>query len=209
MSAPRLSFPEADASIDKDRGPGRFIAVLFLALAGVLAMDSAYAERADRDKPTHIEADYLVHDQARRTSRFRGQVVLSKGTLQIRADELEISEDEAGFQLANAEGKPVRFRQKLEGRNEFIEGQSLRLSYDGRNEVVRLQQRAEVRRMVEGKSADLMQGELIVYDARRDQYEINRGAQASAPNPSAENPSGRVRVVIQPKAPQPTPAPSR
>jgi lipopolysaccharide export system protein LptA len=179
-------------------------ASLFLALTAAGVGLPAWAERADRDKPTNIEADHLVHDQAKRTSRFRGQVVLTKGTLQIRADDLEVMEDEAGFQSASAMGKPVRFRQKLEGRNEFIEGQSLRLYYDGRNEVVRLQQQAEVRRMVDGKSVDLMQGELIVYDARSDQYEVNRGAQGSAPGPTAENPTGRVRVVIQPKATQPS-----
>ena len=176
-------------------------ACLLLAVAASLGSASAHAERADRDKPTLVEADHLVHDQARRTSRFRGQVILTKGTLQIRADELEVSEDEAGFQTANAVGKPARFRQKREGRNEVIEGQSLRLSYDGRNEVVRLLQQAEVRRLVEGKQADSMQVELIVYDARTEQYEINRGAQTASPNPTAENPSGRVRVVIQPKQP--------
>ncbi|MBM3378670.1 MAG: lipopolysaccharide transport periplasmic protein LptA [Betaproteobacteria bacterium] len=181
-----------------------FLASLFLALTAAGVAAPAWAERADRDKPTNIEADHLVHDQAKRTSRFRGQVILTKGTLQIRADDLEVIEDDAGFQSASALGKPVRFRQKLEGRNEFIEGQSLRLNYDGRNEVVRLQQQAEVRRMVDGKSADLMQGDLIVYDARSDQYEVNRGAPGSAPGPTAENPTGRVRVVIQPKAPPPS-----
>jgi len=180
------------------------LASLFLALTAAGVGGPARAERADRDKPTNIEADHLVHDQAKRTSRFRGQVVLTKGTLQIRADDLEVMEDEAGFQSASASGKPVRFRQKLEGRNEFIEGQSLRLNYDGRNEVVRLQQQAEVRRMVDGKSADLMQGDLIVYDARSDQYEVNRGVQGAAPGPTADNPTGRVRVVIQPKATPPS-----
>lgn len=180
------------------------LASLFFALTAAGVGGPARAERADRDKPTNIEADHLVHDQAKRTSRFRGQVVLTKGTLQIRADDLEVMEDEAGFQSASASGKPVRFRQKLEGRNEFIEGQSLRLNYDGRNEVVRLQQQAEVRRMVDGKSADLMQGDLIVYDARSDQYEVNRGVQGAAPGPTADNPTGRVRVVIQPKATPPS-----
>ncbi|MFM7256903.1 MAG: LptA/OstA family protein, partial [Betaproteobacteria bacterium] len=92
-----------------------FLASLFLALTAAGVAAPAWAERADRDKPTNIEADHLVHDQAKRTSRFRGQVILTKGTLQIRADDLEVIEDEAGFQSASALGKPVRFRQKLEG----------------------------------------------------------------------------------------------
>jgi lipopolysaccharide export system protein LptA len=57
-----------------------------------------------------------------------------------------------------------------------------------------------MRRVVEGKAADLMQGELIVYDSRKERYEVNRaGSPASSTSAQASNPSGRVRVVIQPK----------
>jgi lipopolysaccharide export system protein LptA len=45
-----------------------------------------------------------------------------------------------------------------------------------------------------------MQGELIVYDSRKERYEVNRaGSPASSTSAQASNPSGRVRVVIQPK----------
>ncbi|NCZ75577.1 MAG: lipopolysaccharide transport periplasmic protein LptA [Betaproteobacteria bacterium] len=142
--------------------------------------------------------DQLIHDEARRTSNFLGKVILNKGTLQIRADEIELVEDQEGFQSARAIGKPVLFKQKREGVNEMIEGQSRRLFYASRSETVRLEEAAEMRRVVEGKAADVLQGELIVYDSRKERYEVNR--EGSPANPQAGNPSGRVRIVIQPKA---------
>jgi lipopolysaccharide export system protein LptA len=158
-----------------------------------------WAERADRLKPMTIEADHFVHDEARRISRFQGKVILNKGTLQIRADELEVIEDRAGYQSATALGKPVHFKQKREAVNEMIEGNALKLFYSAREETVRLEESAEMRRVIEGKAADLMQGELIVYDSRKERYEVSRSAASPNAAPQATNPSGRVRVVIQPK----------
>jgi len=119
-----------------------------------------------------VEADHFVHDEARRISKFQGKVILSKGSLQIRADELEVIEDQEGYQSATALGKPVEFRQKREAVNEMIEGQARKLFYSARDEIVRLEDAAEMRRVVEGKAADLMQGELIVYDSRKERYEV-------------------------------------
>ena len=175
------------------------ITILALGLILGLMCTPLSAERADRLKPMTVEADYFVHDEARRISNFRGNVILIKGTLQIRADELEVIEDKAGYQSATALGKPVQFKQKREAVNEMIEGESRKLLYSSREETVRLEESAEMRRLVEGKPADVMQGELIVYDSRKERYEVSRSG--STPNLSrqATNPSGRVRVVIQPK----------
>jgi len=178
--------------------PDRRLTGIFAGFVLCLCATPAFAERADRTKPMTVEADQLIHDEARRTSNFLGKVILNKGTLQIRADEIELVEDQEGFQSARAIGKPVLFKQKREGVNEMIEGQSRRLFYASRSETVRLEEAAEMRRVVEGKAADVLQGELIVYDSRKERYEVNR--EGSPANPQAGNPSGRVRIVIQPKA---------
>ena len=54
-------------------------------------------------------------------------------------------------------------------------------------------------RVIEGKPADVMQGELIVYDSRKERYEVSRSGGTANLSPQTTNPSGRVRVVIQPK----------
>ena len=100
------------------------IKTLCLSLMLGLVSPSLFAERADRTKPMTVEADHFVHDEARRISKFQGKVILSKGSLQIRADELEVIEDQEGYQSATALGKPVEFTQKREAVNEMIDGQA-------------------------------------------------------------------------------------
>src|SRR5262245_14350826 len=82
------------------------------ALCGHLGIASA--EKADRDKPTNIEANRMVSDDVRRLTIFEGNVVLTKGTISIRADRIVVRQDAEGFQLSTATGVPVRFRQKAE-----------------------------------------------------------------------------------------------
>ena len=180
----------------------RRVTIISMIISGLFASvlsRPVFAERADKMKPMTIEADHFVHDEARRISNFRGNVILVKGTLQIRADELEVIEDKAGYQSATALGKPVQFKQKREAVNEMIEGESRKLFYSAREETVRLQDAAEMRRVIEGKPADVMQGELIVYDSLKERYEVSRSGGTANLSPQTTNPSGRVRVVIQPK----------
>lgn len=163
-------------------------AVAFV-LAIVLAAP-ANAERADRDKPVNIESDRMNADDAHKTAVFEGRVVLTQGTLVIRADRLTITQDTEGFQSAVALGKPARFRQKREGVNEFIEGEALRIEYDGRADRVQLFERARVGR----DSGDDVRGNYISYDAKTERFSVR-----SAANAPSEDADSRVRAVIMPK----------
>jgi len=160
-----------------------------LALALVLAAP-ANAERADRDKPVNVESDRMDADDAHKSAVFEGRVVLTQGTLVIRADRLTITQDAEGFQSAVALGKPARFRQKREGVNEFIEGEALRIEYDGRADRVQLFKRARVRR----DSGDDVRGNYISYDAKTEHFSVQSAADAPS-----EDADSRVRAVIMPK----------
>jgi lipopolysaccharide export system protein LptA len=88
----------------------------------------AAAEKADRDKPMNIEADALRYDDAKKISVFTGRVVLTKGSIQIRGERVEVRQDAQGFQygVVTAEpGKRAFFRQKREGLDQYIEGEGL------------------------------------------------------------------------------------
>lgn len=92
---------------------------LAIALAAAIAAVSAFsakAEKADREKPTQVEANRMTSDEARRISIFEGNVVLTKGTLQLQAERIVVRQDADGFQTASASGNPVRFRQKSDPR---------------------------------------------------------------------------------------------
>jgi len=168
----------------------RLLAVL---LIGSVLCPPAFAEKADKDKPTNIEADRMSSDDARRMSIFEGNVVLTNGTMAVRADRIVVRQDADGFQFATAYGKPVQFRQKgdAKGGKEGIwtEGEALRIEVDGRNERVELFERARVTR-----GEDVVNGEYILVDQRTEFFSVS-AAKGAAPT----SPGGRVKAVIQPK----------
>ena len=104
-----------------------FVLRCSLSLALVAAGGSARAEKADRNKPMNIEADALRYDDLKQTSVFTGKVVVTKGTIVIRGARVDVRQDPEGYQygVVTAEpGKLAFYRQKREGVDEFIEGES-------------------------------------------------------------------------------------
>ena len=171
-----------------------------LAAAALLAAPHARAESADRDKPVNIEADRMTVDDIKKESVFEGSVVLTQGSMMLRADRVLVRQDLGGFNFAFAYGKPVYFRQKREGVDEYIEGNAERMEYDGKKDKVEMFTNAQVK-----KGLDEVRGEYISYDAVTEFYQVFGGGKDGA---TAGSPPGRVRAVIQPKkqpenAPQP------
>ena len=181
--------------------------LLALCLPVLCLPGSAHAEKADRDKPTNVESDQLVVDDLKQTNVFAGAVVLTKGSMIIRADELTVREDPEGYQYGLAQasaGKLVFYRQKREGVDQYIEGVAERMEYDGKTEKIKLVKRAILKRLEGTAEADEVRGEQIDYDSRTEIYTVAGGK-------SAGSPDGRVRAVIQPRnrpaanAPRPAP----
>jgi len=162
-------------------------------LATLLALSyvTAHAEKADRDKPIDLEADTVTVNDAKKTSTYTGNVILTQGTLIIRGDKLVIREDKEGFQHSTSYGNPTTFKQKLEGKSEYMEGSAQRIEYDGRMDKVQLYTKAWVKR-----GDDIVHGDYIMYDANAEYAEVIGGG-SQTDTPSA--PNGRVRAVIQPK----------
>lgn len=150
----------------------------------------AYAEVADRDKPIELEADSVIIDDAKKISTYIGDVILTQGTLVIRAAKLIVREDKNGFQHSTSTGNPTTFKQKREGKNEYMTGSGKRIEYDGRMDKVQLFTKAWVKR-----GEDIVYGDYISYDANAEYAEVIGGKKSESAGPS----SGRVRAIIQPK----------
>jgi lipopolysaccharide export system protein LptA len=151
---------------------------------------NAYAEAADRNKPIELEADSVIVDDAKKISTYLGNVILTQGTLVIRADKLIVREDNYGFQHSTSTGNPTTFKQKREGKNEYMTGSGRRIEYDGRMDKVQLYTKAWVKR-----GEDIVYGDYISYDANAEYAEVIGGKKSESGGPS----SGRVRAIIQPK----------
>ena len=84
--------------------------------------------------------------EANKLATFTGNVVLTQGTLIIRADKMTVKEDANGFQHATAFGNLASFRQKRDGKDEYVEGWSERMEYDSKADKVELFKKARLRR---------------------------------------------------------------
>ncbi len=175
----------------------------FLALAlaslGWLAAGNAHAEKADRDKPTNVEANQMFYDEAKQINTFVGNVVLTRGTLVMHAEKLLIRQDAAGYQYATlyaVAGGTTKFRQKRDGGKElWIEGYAAdRIEYDTKTEVAKLYKQAKVKMLDGPRVTDEVEGEFISYDSRTEFYTVS-GSQ----NDDGKATGGRIRAVIQPR----------
>ena len=171
-----------------------FAAVLLL-LTLLLAGGPALAEKADRSKPVNIEADSVTVDDLRKVSVYLGNVVLVQGTMTLHADKIVVHQDAEGFNSATAYGKPVSFRQKRDGVDEYIEGYADRMQYDGKPGTLQLFDNAHLKR-----GADDLRGSYISYNSNTEFFEV-KGGNNTAGSPSGRK--GRVSAVIQPKPAKP------
>ncbi|MBI4741682.1 MAG: lipopolysaccharide transport periplasmic protein LptA [Betaproteobacteria bacterium] len=171
--------------------------LLGITAAIALAATPARAERADREKPIHLEADRITVDDIKKVQVLEGNVILTQGTLQIRTSRLVVTQDADGFQKGVATGGTnglARFRQKREGKNDFIEGEGERLEYDARNEKTEFFTRAWVK-----SGQDEIKGHYISYDALTEKYLVTAAGGDTKSAGASGAPPGRVRAVIQPK----------
>jgi lipopolysaccharide export system protein LptA len=163
---------------------------LLIALLGLAFSVNAFSEKADQTKPTQIEANKMSSDETRRLTIFEGNVVLTKGTMVVRADRIVVRQDAEGYQYATATGGPVRFRQRLdpkEGQQAvWMDGEALRIEVDDKKQTIELHEKARVTR-----GGDEVQGALIFVDQRSDFYSVSAGK---------DSPGGRVKATLQPKS---------
>src|SRR6266850_978789 len=143
-----------------------------LLLLAALALPPAHAEQADSLKPIEIEANRMSADDARRVTVFEGNVVVKRGTLNIRADRIVVRQDAEGNQYATATGNPVRFRQRQdpkppEKEGGWLEGEAKRIELDDKGGKIELFEQARVNR-----GGDEVTGNYILVDQRSDFFTV-------------------------------------
>jgi lipopolysaccharide export system protein LptA len=177
--------------------PPRLLVVLgFAALAA--ASLPARAEKADRFKPLKTESDLPGRlDLLNQVVVLNGNVVVTKGTIIIRAARIEVRQSPDGYQTAIAFGSPsehATFRQKRDEPNEWIEGDAERLEYEGKSDIVRFVNNASWRLLRGAEVNDDINGNLITYNSVTEVVDVIGGAA-----PTAANPGRRVQAVLTPK----------
>ena len=176
---------------------------LLLCVTCALGAGAASAEKADGKQPMNIEADALRYDDLKQTSVFTGNVVLTRGSILIKGARIEVRQDPQGYQfgVVTAEpGKRAYFRQKRDDVDEYIEGESETLEYDGRTDVVKLIKDAQLRRLRGTQVADVVTGNIIQYNSLTDVFTVDGSPQKDG---------GRVRATLTPRNETAAPAAPR
>ncbi|KQZ27693.1 lipopolysaccharide transport periplasmic protein LptA [Duganella sp. Root1480D1] len=172
-------------------------------LLGVAA--PALAEKADSYKPTNISYGSMDIDDVKQITILLGGVKLTRGTLTMTAERAYVKQTPDGYQQVTlfGDGKKATFRQKRDGAgDQWVEGDADRIEYEEQVELVKMFNKATIRRLEGGKQNDEVQGEFISYDSRKEFFSVrNTSSGESKPG------GGRGTMVIQPTRTEPPATP--
>jgi lipopolysaccharide export system protein LptA len=162
-----------------------------------LAASAASAEKADKEKKISFSADDgsgISQDTPGGT--LKGNVIITQGTITIRADRIDFKQNPDNSMSATAYGNPISFRQKRDDVDEYYEGYAQRAVYDGSKEVLELFDRALLKR----SATDEVRSNYISYNSKTGEFHAE--GRPDAPG-AADGPGTRVRGVFQPRSDSP------
>lgn len=170
--------------------------------ASVLACGASFAERADALKQIKVQADSGFANMINQGGMAEGNVVLTRGTLIMKAGKLSLTEDPEGYKSATllaAPGALATFRQKRDGGPDlWIEGEAQRIEYDERTAVMKLFGAARIRQTEGTRLTNEIQSEFISYDSLREVFTARNDAAGGSTTGG-----GRGRMIIAPPKPRP------
>ena len=169
-------------------------------LAIALAASTAHAETADKGKPISFTSDGGEVNYEKKTGVLSGNVVITQGTLTIRADKINFKQNADNSLSATALGNPISFRQKRDDSEGYYEGWAQRAEYDGTTEQLELFDNAILKR-----GTDEIRSNYITYNSKTELFKAE-GRPATTPIPGEAGRNDRVRGTFQPKE---NPAPGK
>jgi lipopolysaccharide export system protein LptA len=180
---------------------------LLLALAMLAATPAAtIALESDRNQPATVEADEVEYDFRTGVRTYKGNVIVTQGTLRITGDKLEVVYKGQDLESATAWGRPASFRQRPDGKDQDVIGKGKRIVLDQLANTLTLYDQASIQ-----QGPDVANGDEIVYDITDDKLSVrgaattqkrSSGEKAEASSAEPEKPT-RARVVITPQTANP------
>ncbi len=151
----------------------------------------------DRDQPIEIEADFVEIEDELGVAVYRGNVIVTQGTMRFTGDILTVTYT-PGQEIKEAllEGQPAHFKQRPDNEDEDIKGESLHMRYEVQKELVHLIEKAKVT-----QRGQTYTGHRMIYDRLRNiltAYRAEPGEVGTSGQPVLDQ--GRVRIIIPPQA---------
>ena len=163
---------------------------LVLATGFSLLSSLAHAWPSDSSQPINIQADSAELDDKRGIAIYRGDVVITQGTLKITGDTVTITMNNDGdIDVFTSEGKPAYYEQLPSPDKEIVQAYGLTIQYFANTDKIIIIDQAKVI-----QQGNTFRGEKIVYDTNLEIVTAGRGKQGTITTPTP-----RVNMVIQPK----------
>ena len=175
------------------RAMGRLAAGLLLALAA-----DVQALSTDSGQPIAIKADRAEHDDARRTTTYRGDVIIDQGSLHILGDTVTIRFDGRDtVAKITAVGTPAHFRQMPDGEARHRKAWAKRMEYFPEQDLMVLLGEARY----EKEDGSRVQADRLAYDSRNARFKAlaDPAADPAGGDGKAGGKPGRVTIEIRPK----------
>jgi lipopolysaccharide export system protein LptA len=180
------------------------------ALFGISLCCLAYSSQAialdsDKNAPVTINAETTNIDFRTGKRTLTGNVDISQGTMNIKADKVVLVYKGDDIDTATAYGNPVKFKQLPEGHKETVFGEGKTLKLEQAKELVTLTKNAKIT-----QGSNVITGKVIYYNMKTSKMTV-KGQTSSSKKKTADSkqeasgeaaPSkqetGRTRIVIQP-----------
>lgn len=144
---------------------------------------SAFALKDDTNKPINIESNNQALDLDNQTVTFTDNVVITQGSILIKADKVVITRPDKGSnkkETVDAFGVPVTFHQVLDN-GKPVDGKANKVHYDLGTEFLTLTGNAELKQL-----DSKINGEVITYDVKKQQLKATGST------------NSRVRTILIP-----------
>ena len=101
---------------------------IFLIVVFLLSNSIVNAENADKDKPVFLESDSAKWDEQTQKSTYRGNVVVTQGTILLTGDLLIVTSKNNAINTMEMSGNKATYKQKTDS-GKIVNGEAKMIRY--------------------------------------------------------------------------------
>ena len=168
---------------------------LVLALALCFScLPQSYALSTDKDQPIEVEADYAELDDEKGVTFYKGNVIVTQGSMKIDGDIMTATyTDEGDLDTIVVEGQPAHYEQLPDKSKIKDEAEALRMEfYSLKNQLVL------IKKAVMKQEELKFTGDRIEYNTITNKV-IAKGGSGSTDKGAPGGDSGRVKIILKQK----------
>ena len=161
-------------------------------------MNAAFALSTDKQKDIEIEADSAEMDDLKGITIYRGNVIVTQGSIHMTGHTMTVHFDDNGdMELVIMQGRPATYRQLPDNSETYDEAEALQMEYYALKDYIILIDNA----LVTKPNGSRMSGQRIEYDTVLSKV-IAKGSTRTTKTKDGETEKksdGRVKITIKKK----------